>query len=78
MAPTNVKTAHQTSLLHVESNLDRLGLLWPTHGQRSQQQSGQSTPQTVLINKRKFLKATHNIEIRKIEYLGSTVVKVLS
>ena len=27
MAPTNVKTVHQTSLLHIESNLDRLGLL---------------------------------------------------
>ena len=25
MAPTNVKTVHQTSLLHIESNLDRLG-----------------------------------------------------
>ena len=43
MAPTNVKTVHQTSLLHIESNLDRLGLLSPTHDQRSQQQSGQIT-----------------------------------
>ena len=24
MAPTNIKTVHQTSLLHIESNLDRL------------------------------------------------------
>ena len=31
MAPTNIKTVHQTSLLHIESNLDRLGLLSPTH-----------------------------------------------
>ena len=30
--PTNAKTVHQTSLLHIESNLDRLGLLSPTHG----------------------------------------------
>ena len=30
--PTNAKTIHQTSLLHIESNLDRLGLLSPTHG----------------------------------------------
>ena len=37
MAPTNIKTVHQTSFLHVESNLDRLGMLPPTHGQRSQQ-----------------------------------------
>ena len=60
MAPTNVKTVHQTSLLHnIESNLDRLELLSLTQGQRSQQQSGQITPQSVLINKPKFLKATH-------------------
>ena len=49
MAPTNVKTVHQTSLLHLESSLDRLGLLPPTHDQRSQQQSGQNTLQPVLI-----------------------------
>ena len=55
MAPTNVKMVHQTFLLHIESNLDRLGLLSPTHGQRSQQQSGQITLQPVLINKSKFL-----------------------
>ena len=41
MAPTNIKTVHQTSLLHIESNLDRLGMLSPTHDQRSQQQIGQ-------------------------------------
>ena len=40
MAPTNVKTVHQTSLLHIESNLDRLGMLSPTHDQRSQQKHG--------------------------------------
>ena len=39
MAPTNVKTVHQTSLLHIESNLDRLGMLSPTHDQRSQQKN---------------------------------------
>ena len=37
MTPTNIKTVHQTSLLHIASNLDRLGLLSPTHDQRSQQ-----------------------------------------
>ena len=64
MAPTNnnVKTVRQTSLLHIESNLDRLGLLSPTHDQRSQQQSGQITLQSVLINNSKFLKATHRTE----------------
>ena len=36
MAPTNVETAHQTSSFHIQSNLDLLGLLSPTHGQRFQ------------------------------------------
>ena len=67
MARTNVKTIHQTSLLHIESNLDRLGLLSPAHDQRSQQQSGQITLQSVLMHKPKFLKAIRNAEIRKIE-----------
>ena len=40
MAPTNIKTVHQTSLLHIESNLDRLGMLSPIHDQRSQQKTG--------------------------------------
>ena len=47
MAPTNVKTVHQTSL-HIERNLDPLGLLSPTHGQRSQQQIAQIALQSVL------------------------------
>ena len=75
---TNVQTVHQTSLLHIESNLDRLGLLSPTHGQLSQQQSRQITLQSVLINKSKFLKTTHRTEIRKIEIPRSTVVEALS
>ena len=66
MAPTNIKTVHQTSLLHIESSLDRLGLLLPTHDQRSQQQNGQNTLQPVLINKSKFLKATHRSKIRTV------------
>ena len=36
-------------LLHIESSLDRLGLLSPTHDQRSQQQTGQITLQPVLL-----------------------------
>ena len=37
MAPTDVKMVNRTSLLHsIESNLDRLGMLAPTHDQRSQ------------------------------------------
>ena len=71
MAPTNVKTVNQTSLLHIESNLDRLGLLSPTHGQRSQQQTGQIPLQSVLINKPEFLKARHDTEKEgKLKYRG--------
>ena len=77
MAPTNIKMINQTSLLHIESNLDRLGLLSPTHDQRSQQQSGQITLQPVLINKSKFLKATHCLKLRKIEIPRSMVVEAL-
>ena len=63
MVPTNVKAVHQISLLHIESNRDRLGLLSPTHGLRFQQQSGLITlPSTVLINKPKFLKATRHMQ----------------
>ena len=75
MAPADVKTVHRTSLLHIESNLDRLGLLSPTHGQRFQQQSGQITLQSVLIKKPKFFKATRCAETRKIEIPGSMVVE---
>ena len=78
MAPTNIKTVHQTSLLHIESNLDRLGMLSPTHDQRSQQKNGKITLQPVLINKSKILKATHCTEIRKNEIPRSMVVEALS
>ena len=79
IAPTNVETVHRTSLVYIEINLDRLGLLSPTHGQRSQQQSRQITLQSVLLNKPKFLKATHYYaEISKIEIPRSMVVEVLS
>ena len=35
MALTNIKTVHQTSLLHIESSRDRLGLLSSNYDQRS-------------------------------------------
>ena len=73
-----VKTVHQTPLLHIESNLDWLGLLSPIHAQSSQQRSGQITLQPVLLNKPKFLKATNNTEIGKIEISMSMVVEALS
>ena len=58
MAPTNAKMVSRTSSLYIESNLGRLELLSATHGQCSQQQSGQITLRSVLMNKSKFLKAT--------------------
>ena len=78
MALTNVKTVNKTSLLHNESNLDRLGLLPPTHNQRSQQQTEQITFQPVLINKSKLLKVTQRTELREIEISRSMVVEALS
>ena len=64
-------------LLHIDSNLNRPGLLSPAHGQLSQQQSGQITLQSVLINKPKFFKAIHHTEI-KIEIPRSMAVEALS
>ena len=78
VTPTNIKTVRQTSLLHIESNLDRLGMLSPTHDQRSQQKYGKITLQQVLISKSKFLKAPHCTKIRKIEIPRSMVVEALS
>ena len=77
MAPTNNKTVHQTSFLHIESSLDLLGLLSPTHDQRSQQQSGEISLQPGSINKSKFLKTIHRTKIRKIELPRSIVVQAL-
>ena len=58
MALTNDdEKVYRTSSFRNEG--DRLGLFSPTHDQRSEQQSGQITLQSVLINKPKFLQATH-------------------
>ena len=70
VVPTNVKTVHQTSLLHIVSNLDHLRFLSPILDQRFEQQSGQITLESILINKFKFLKATHRTEIMKMKYRG--------
>ena len=79
MAPINVKTVHQTSSLRIiESNLDRVRLLSHTHGQRCQQKSGQLVPQSVSINKPKFLKATRHTEIWKMETPRSMVAEALN
>ena len=78
MAPTNIKTVHQTSLLHIKNNLDRLGMLPPTHDRRSQQKNGKNYAPTSFDQQVKFLKATYCTEIRKIEIPRSTVVEALS
>ena len=75
MVPTNVKTDHQ---INIESNLDRLGSLSLQYPQRYEQQSGQVTLQSVLINKAKFLKATRHAKIRKIVIPRSMAVEALS
>ena len=77
MASANVKTLLQTSLLHIESSLDSLRLLSPTHGQRFQQQSGLIALQSVLINKPKFFMAKRHAEIGKIEVPRSMAMKAL-
>ena len=60
MAPTNVKADRQISLLHIESNPDRLGLIIVVAYARP------AFSATVLINKPKFLKASRHAEIRKL------------
>ena len=67
---TNIETFHQTSLFHIESNLDRFRLLSPTHGQLSQHQSGQITLQSVLMDKPMFLKAIHHAQKMELKYEG--------
>ena len=72
MSRSNAVTVHQPSELIITSNPDRLGLLSPTHGQRSQRQTGQITLQSILINKDKLLNATPHAETkRKLQYRGS-------
>ena len=56
----------------------KFNLLSPTHGQCSQQKSGQITIQSVLINTPKFLKVTRHAERREIVVLRSMAVEVLS
>ena len=58
----SVNVKKTTTTTTIESNLDRLGMLSPTHDQRSQQKTGKITLQPVLINKSKFLKATHFVQ----------------
>ena len=67
MAPTNIKAVHQTSLLHIESNLDRLGMLQPTHDQRSQQKNGKLCSNQFWINKSKFLNEFNQARVHHLK-----------
>ena len=79
MAPTNIKTVHQTSLLHIESNLDRLGMLSPTHDQRSQQKKRKNYAPTSFDQQVQVSQGhTFCTEIRKIEIPRSMVVEALN
>ena len=62
-------------LLHIESSLDRLGLLSPTHDQRSSNESDKYVPTSFDQQYSKFLKATHRTKIRKNEIPRSMVVE---
>ena len=71
MAPTNIKTVPETPLLHIESSLDRLGLLSPTHDQRSQQQSGQITFCNQFLSTSPCFSRPHIVQKqRKLNYRG--------
>ena len=78
MAPTNVKTIHQASLLHFEGNLDRLGLLSPAHGQRFQQQSGKSCLNRFLLLSPSSSSSHTSSEIREVEIPRSMMVEAWS
>ena len=79
MAPTNIKTVHQTSLLHIESNLNRLGMLSPTHDQRSQQKKRKNYAPTSFDQQVQVSQGhTFCTEIRKIEIPRSMVVEALN
>ena len=67
MAPTNIKAVHQTSLLRIESNLDRLRMLPPTHGQRSQQKKRKNYTPTSFDQQGQVSQGHTCTEIRKIE-----------
>ena len=54
MAPTNIKTVFQTSLLHIESNLDRLGTIVAYPRPAFLAKKRKITLQPVLINEFKF------------------------
>ena len=67
MAPTNIKTVHQTSFTpyREQPRSTRIVVAYPRPAFSATNRT--NTFQPVLINNSKFLKATHRTKIRKIE-----------
>ena len=78
MAPTNIKTVHQTSFTSYreQPRSTRTVVAYPRPAFSATNRT--NTFQPVLINNSKFLKATHRTKIRKIEIPRSMVVEALS
>ena len=78
MAPTNNKTVNQTSFTpyREQPRSTRIVVAYPRPAFSATNRT--NTFQPVLINKSKFLKATHRTKIRKIEIPRSMVVEALS
>ena len=73
MAPANNTTVHQTSFTpYREQRSTRIVVAYPRPAFSATNRT--NTFQPVLINKSKFLKATHRTKIRKIEIPRSMVV----
>ena len=78
MAPTNKKTVHETSFTpyREQPRSTRIIVAYPRPAFSATNRT--NTFQPDLINKSKFLKATHRTKIRKIEVPRSMVVEALS
>ena len=79
MTPTNNKTINQTSFTpyREQPRSTRIVVAYPRPAFSATNQTKKKF-QPVLINKSKFLKATHRTKIRKIEIPRSMVVEALS
>ena len=79
MAPTNIKTVHQTSFFtpyREQPRSTRIVVAYPRPAFSATIRT--NTLQSALINNSKFLKATHRPKIRKIEIPRSMAVEALS
>ena len=79
MAPTNIKTVHQTSFTpyREQPRSTRIVVAYPRPAFSATNRTN-NTFQPVLINNSKFFKTTHRTKIRKIEIPRSMVVEALS